>query len=102
MAEKFVWQNYGRQSIDDDDISAVVDALKSDFLTTGPLVEKFENSLANFFDNKNVIVCNNGTSALFIAARVLGVCEGDIVIVPSQTFLLSKRAAYAWSRSGFL
>ena len=48
MAEKFVLQNYGRQSIDDDDISAVVDALKSDFLTTGPLVEKFENSLQIF------------------------------------------------------
>ena len=48
----------------------------------------------NFFDNKNVIVCNNGTSALFIAARVLGVCEGDIVIVPSQTFLATASAPH--------
>lgn len=94
MDKKFVLQSYGRQSISDDDISAVVDALKSDFLTTGPLVEKFEDSLANFFDNKNVVVCNNGTSALFMAARVLGICDRDVVIVPSQTFLATASAPH--------
>ena len=77
--------NYGRHKVDQADIDAVVEVLRSEFLTTGPLVEKFELSLANYFGNENIVVCNNGTSALFLAAKSLGISEKDVVIVPSQT-----------------
>ena len=78
---------YGRQFLDDSDIQAVTEALKADYITTGPLVKKFENELANYFSCKHVTVCNSGTSALYIASKVLGVCSNSVVIVPSQTFL---------------
>lgn len=86
--------NYGRHKIDQADIDAVVEVLRSDFLTTGPLVENFELALANYFGNGNFVVCNNGTSALFLAAKVLGVSENDVVIVPSQTFLATASAPH--------
>ena len=65
----------------------MTEALKSDYITTGPLLKKFENELANYFSCKHVTVCNSGTSALYIASKVLGVCSNSVVIVPSQTFL---------------
>jgi dTDP-4-amino-4,6-dideoxygalactose transaminase len=78
---------YGRQHLDESDIEAVVSALKGSLITAGPLVEKFEVVLGEYFNCKNVTVCNNGTSALFIASKALGVCSKSVVIVPSQTFL---------------
>lgn len=78
---------YGRQFLDDSDIEAVVTALKGDLITAGPLVEKFEEELADYFGCRNVTVCNTGTSALYIASKALGVCSKSVVIVPSQTFL---------------
>ena len=78
---------YGRQFLDDSDIGAVAGALRGDLITAGPLVEKFEEDLANYFGCRNVTVCNSGTSALYIASKALGVCSKSVVIVPSQTFL---------------
>lgn len=78
---------YGRQTIDDDDIAAVAAALKSDFLTTGPLVEQFETAFAQATGAKNAVACNSGTAALHLALLALGLKQGDAVVVPAITFL---------------
>lgn len=84
--------NYGRQTIEDDDVAAVAEALYSDWLTTGPAVEGFENALAEEVGAEHAIACNNGTSALYIAARAAGIEPGDSVIVPSMTFAATASA----------
>lgn len=77
---------YGRQAIDDDDIAAVVAALKSDFLTTGPLIPAFEKDLAARTGAKEAVVCNSGTAALHLAAIGAGIEPGDTAIVSAMTF----------------
>ena len=84
---------YSRQSIDEDDIAAVVAALRSDFLTTGPLVDQFEFAFAEAAGADNPIVCNSGTSALHLALLALKVGPGDHVIVPAVTFLSTANVA---------
>lgn len=84
---------YGRQCIDDDDIAAVVDTLKSDWLTTGPAVEAFEAELAKRVGAKYAVSCSSGTAALHLAALALGLGEGDRVAVPTMTFLATANAA---------
>lgn len=84
---------YGRQSIDGDDIQAVADALRSDFLTTGPKIEEFEKALCEATDAKHAVVCGNGTQALHLALLAAGIGKGDSVIVPSITFLATANAA---------
>ena len=84
---------YGRQTIDDDDIAAVTEALKSDFLTTGPKIAEFEEALCAVTDAKHAVACSNGTTALHLAALALGIKEGDHVIVPSLTFLATANAS---------
>jgi UDP-4-amino-4,6-dideoxy-N-acetyl-beta-L-altrosamine transaminase len=83
---------YGRQSIDEDDIEAVVRSLKSDFLTTGPTVAKFEELLSSTTGAAISVVCNSGTAALHMAAISAGLGDGDCVIVPTITFLASANA----------
>lgn len=83
---------YGRHVIDDDDIAAVVDALKSDFLTTGPRVREFERALEIATDARHAIACANGTAALHLAARALNLGPGTVSIVPSVTFLATANA----------
>jgi len=78
---------YGRQSIDEDDIRAVVDVLRSDFLTTGPAVETFEKAVAAFTGGEEAVAVCNGTAALHCAMDALGIGPGDEVIVPSITFV---------------
>jgi len=80
---------YGRQYIDQDDIDAVVDTLKSDFLTQGPKIPEFEKVFANYVDTEYAIAVNNGTSALHLCALALGVKPGDKVICPTITFAAS-------------
>lgn len=63
---------YGRQDISDEDISAVVDVLKSEFLTQGPYVPKFEKTIANYVNVKHAVAVNSATSALHIACLALG------------------------------
>ena len=84
---------YGRQTIEDDDISAVVEALKSDFLTTGPLVEAFETAFAETVGARHAVACSNGTAALHLAMLALDVQPGEVVIAPSITFLATANCA---------
>lgn len=83
---------YGHQAIDEDDIAAVVEVLQSNWLTTGPLVAQFEQQLATFLNAKYVATCTNGTSALHLAVLALGIGPGDVVLVPSITFVASANA----------
>lgn len=80
---------YGRQSVDDDDIAAVVDVLRSDWLTTGPKVEEFERAFAAFTGTAHAVAVSNGTAALHVAMAALKISPGDEVIVPAITFVAS-------------
>lgn len=83
---------YGRHQIEDDDIEAVVAVLKSDFLTTGPAIQDFENALAKKTEAQHAVACSSATAALHLAALALGLGPGDTVIVPSITFLATANA----------
>lgn len=83
---------YGRQTIENDDIDAVAAALRSDFLTTGPLVEAFENEFVKASGAVHAVACNSGTAALHLAAMGLKLGAGDTAIVPTLTFLASANA----------
>lgn len=83
---------YGRHSIDDDDIAAVVSALKSDWLTTGPLVEKFESALEKR-TGAPCIVVSSGTAALHCAYAAIDLQPGDEVITPPITFIATQATA---------
>ena len=84
---------YGRQYVDDDDVDAVVDALKSDYLTTGPAVGTLERAFADVVGARHAVVCMNGTAALHLGAMVLDLQPGDGVVVPAVTFLATANAA---------
>ena len=77
---------YGRQFIDEDDIRAVVDVLRSDWLTTGPKVAEFEQIFAKQVGSTEAVAVSNGTAALHAAMHALGIGPGDEVIVPAMTF----------------
>ncbi len=80
---------YGRQFVDDEDITAVVKTLKSDWLTTGPMVEKFEKSICDYIGAKHAVAVNSGTSALDIAVGALELPEGSEIITTPFTFAAS-------------
>jgi UDP-4-amino-4,6-dideoxy-N-acetyl-beta-L-altrosamine transaminase len=82
--------NYGRQSIDEEDIAAVVQVLKGDWLTTGPTVAAFEKAVADFLGAKEAVAVNSGTAALHAAAFAAEIGPGDEVIVPAITFVASS------------
>ncbi len=84
---------YGRQSISEEDIQAVVDVLRSDFLTQGPAVPAFENALAKYCHADNAVVCNSGTSALHIACLALGLGPGDYLWTSPISFVASANCA---------
>lgn len=77
---------YGRQAIDEEDIAAVVEVLRSEWLTTGPRVGEFERAFAEFTGAEEAVAVCNGTAALHAAAYAAGVGPGDEVIVPPMTF----------------
>jgi len=81
--------SYGKQSIDSSDIKSVVKALKSDFLTQGPLVKEFENKIKNLIKSNFATVVSNGSVALFLAGHILNWKKGDLVAVPPITFVAS-------------
>jgi dTDP-4-amino-4,6-dideoxygalactose transaminase len=83
---------YGRQSIDEDDIAAVSNVLRSDWLTGGPAVAQFEQAFARTVGAPHAIACSNGTTALHLAALALDLGPGDAVVVPAITFLASATA----------
>lgn len=80
---------YGKQTIEQDDIQAVVDVLKSDFLTTGPQIAEFEQTVADYVGAKYAVAISNGTSALHAACFAAGIRPGDEVITTPLTFAAS-------------
>lgn len=93
---------YGHQYIDDADIQAVVEVLKSDYLTCGPKISELEEKLCKVTGAEYAVVCSNGTAALHIAAMAAGVGEGDEVITTPITFAASANCAlYCGARPVF-
>lgn len=84
---------YGRQSITEEDIQAVVEVLRSEFLTQGPVVPEFEQQIAHYCGAKYALATNSATSALHVACLALGVGAGDIVWTSPITFVASANAA---------
>ena len=84
---------YGRQTIDDDDVAAVTQTLRSDWLTTGPKVAEFEKALAAAAGTSHAVAVSTGTAALHAAMYALGVGPGDEVIVTTMTFAASANCA---------
>jgi UDP-4-amino-4,6-dideoxy-N-acetyl-beta-L-altrosamine transaminase len=80
---------YGKQSINEKDIQAVYDVLKSDFLTQGPMIEKFEQRVAEYCGVKYAVAVTNATSALHIACKAAGLSKGDILWTSPNTFVAS-------------
>ena len=81
--------SYGRQHITDEDIQAVIETLKSDYLTQGPKILEFEKAFAGYVGSRYAVAVNNATSGLHLAAVALGVKPGDRVIVTPLTFAAS-------------
>lgn len=86
------WIPYGRHAIDENDIQAVINVLKGDWLTCGPAVEQFENKICEVTQADYAIACSNGTTALHLALLALDIKKGDQVIVPAITFLATANA----------
>ena len=84
---------YGRQDISDDDVAAVVAALRSDFITQGPAVGGFETALAAYVGAAQAVAVCNATAALHIAYLVLDLGPGDVVWTVPNTFVATSNAA---------
>ncbi len=93
---------YGHQYIDDADIQAVVDVLKSDYLTCGPKIGELERKLCEVTGAKFAVACSNGTAALHMACQAAGIGPGDEVITTPITFAASANCAlYCGARPVF-
>lgn len=84
---------YGRQAVDDQDIAAVVDVLKGDWLTQGPAVEAFETAVSDYLEVEHVVAFSSGTAALHGAAAAAGLGPGDVVVTSPLTFMASANCA---------
>ena len=84
---------YGKQTIDETDIKAVAKTLRSDFLTTGPKIKEFEDKFASFVNVKYAVAVSNGTTALHLACRAVGLKHGDELITSPMTFAASANCA---------
>jgi UDP-4-amino-4,6-dideoxy-N-acetyl-beta-L-altrosamine transaminase len=94
---------YSKQSISEKDIEAVCDVLRSDWLTQGPLIDKFERALAEKCGAQHCIMAANGTAALQMACLALGVSKGDIGVTSPISFLASANCiAYCGGRPDFV
>jgi UDP-4-amino-4,6-dideoxy-N-acetyl-beta-L-altrosamine transaminase len=94
---------YGKQTIEDDDIKAVVETLKSDWLTQGPTILNFENALCEKFGGKFTSAVSNGTAGLHLIALGLGWKKDDIIITSPITFLASANCAvYVGAKPDFV
>lgn len=91
MSDRFI--PYGHQSIDEDDVAAVVDALRSDWLTQGPMVQRFEAALAEHVGARHAVAFSSGTAALHSAAAAAGLGPGDLVLTSPLTFIASANCA---------
>lgn len=79
--------NYGKHYIDDDDIKAIEEVLRSDYLTSGPKVEEFEYKLCEYTGYSHCVAVNSGTAALHAACYAINIKQGDEVIVPAISFV---------------
>jgi len=93
MTESPPFLPYARHAIDDDDIAAVADVLRGDWLTTGPAVTEIEKSFCDAVNAKHAVVCSSGTAGLHLAMLAAGIRSGDWVVVPSMTFMATANAA---------
>ncbi len=84
---------YGRQNISQEDIDSVVEVLRSDFITQGPVVPLFEKTVAEYCGAKHAVAVNSATSALHIACISLGLGPGDLVWTSPITFVASANCA---------
>jgi dTDP-4-amino-4,6-dideoxygalactose transaminase len=84
---------YGRQSVTEDDVEAVAEVLRGDWLTTGPAVAAFERELSEISGGHPVVSCTSGTAALHLAYACLDLHPGDEVIVPAMTFVATASCA---------
>ena len=78
--------SYGKQTIDQSDIDAVVKVLKGDWLTQGPYIDQFQNDLNEYFGARYSCVVANGTAALHLTALAFGWKKGDIIITSPYLF----------------
>lgn len=92
MKKRASFLSYGKQQIDEDDIAAVVETLRSPFLTQGPKVEEFEQAVAKYVGAKYAVAFSNGTTALHGACYVAGIGTGDEVITTPITFAATSNA----------
>jgi dTDP-4-amino-4,6-dideoxygalactose transaminase len=83
---------YGHQWIDEDDIEEVVKVLRSDWITTGPKIEEFENALCKYIGCRYAVAVNSGTSALDIAVQSIDLPDGSEVITTPFTFVATSNA----------
>jgi len=90
MTSRGTYLPYGRQSVEEDDVAAVLAVLRSDWLTTGPKVAEFEKALAAFTGTAHAVAVSNGTAALHAIMAALRVGPGDEVIVPAISFVASS------------
>ena len=81
---------YGKQSIDDADIQSVINVLKSDYITTGPIISQFEDNVADFVGAKYAVAFSSGTAALHASCFAAGIKENDEVITSPMTFAASS------------
>ena len=84
---------YGRQDVDAEDIAAVVEVLRSDWLTQGPAITRFEQSVAQYVGAKFACAVNSATSALHLACRAVGLVKGDTLWTVPNTFVASPNSA---------
>jgi UDP-4-amino-4,6-dideoxy-N-acetyl-beta-L-altrosamine transaminase len=84
---------YARQNITDQDVEAVVEALRSDWLTQGPAITRFEAALAEATGAREVVACASGTAALHLAMLALGLGPGDTVVTSANTFVADANCA---------
>lgn len=84
---------YGRQDVTDEDVAAVAKVLRSDFLTQGPTVPRFEERVADYCGARHAVAMNSATSALHAACMALGVSHGDLVWTSPNTFVASANCA---------
>jgi UDP-4-amino-4,6-dideoxy-N-acetyl-beta-L-altrosamine transaminase len=85
---------YGRQSINQEDIDAVVEVLRSDWITQGPAIERFEQAVANYCGAKYAVAVSSATAALHIACLSIGLGQGDILWTSPNTFVASANCGF--------
>ena len=85
--------SYGRQHIDEEDIQAVVDCLRSNALTQGPMVAQFEQAVAGYVGARYAVAVSSGTAGLHMAALAAGVGPGNALLTSPITFVATSNAA---------